>query len=156
MIHLVVLGPSELARACMVAGLADAPGLRVEACASPVEHMGATPDMLLLQDMDEAGGGGRLAGQLRSIGRHWPLVKTMVLTTGTASSLRLCRASRVCACLPVQADIDQILAAIRIVRADLVIYPAHLLIEPVGPETRIWHRIGSRSPNGAQRPRDPR
>lgn len=146
--RLIVICPSQLARSFMVAGLADAPGLWVETCANPAEHAGPPPDVLLLQDIDAGAGDLWLAHQLHSARQHWPHAKVMLLAASSGARLRLCRAMRVHGCLPAQASVDQVIAAIQIIRADLIIYPARLLDEPDDAAPTSPSQGDHRRPNG--------
>ena len=136
----------------MVASLSDIPELWVEACSDPATYPGAAPDLLLLQDADDRSGPWRLEERLRRLGACWPAARIIVLTGNMAAGVRLCRRYGVRVCMPLQAGLDDVAAAIRLARAGMIVYPATVPVEPAS----FTELVGRGSLNGAARPDSPR
>lgn len=132
--RLVVMGPNEIARICMVAGLAGVEDVRAEACSDLADLSGPPPELVLLQD--DPAGSFRMAARLRLLGGRWPATKVIVVTDRPDASMETCRAFGVRGCLPSQAQPHEIVAAIRSVRAGMVVYPVRLLARPAAPQNR--------------------
>lgn len=126
-VRVVVLGPNEFGRSCMVAGLIDADHVEAEACDDPGEYQGPTPDVVLLQEAGDARGGDWLTDHLRRAGSAWPDTPLVVLARDTDASLRLCLDAGVHACLPSQVSAGQLMAAVRLTVDKLMVYPARFL-----------------------------
>lgn len=127
MINLVVMGPNEFDRACMVASLTGASEFRAEACADPAAHAGPEPNVLLLEDGEDGPGSPGLGERLRELGARWPAAKIIILTSGSGERMELCRRCGVRAYLPMRADLDVVVAAIRLAGAGLIVYPESML-----------------------------
>lgn len=151
-IRLAVVGPTEFGRACMVAGLAGARGVRAEACADPAGHQGPDPDIALVGDGE---GVAAQAGRLAELVRCWPTSKLVVLNADDAAGPKICRRWGVRACLSADADVDQILAAVLLVQADFAIYPAGSTAGVDGPVASA-RLLGPDRANGTDQGHEPR
>ncbi len=144
----IVLGSKALVRTLVVEALKDVQGMCVRVWEGQGEPFnGAVPDLLIVHADGDAADETPVAEQVSIVRRRWPNLRLILLIEGRADEARPRRFLTVHASVPMEIDVDSMIAVIRLVHAGFVIFPEAAL-----RKSATWHSPRPTAvPNGTDR-----